>query len=438
MGDFDLSPISRTYDAIVQSTSPADIAVQMAFAVASIGLAWMLARGLCARLPSSNRWKFGKGDFERVAFPFFALMLGWASRVVLGHYQDTDTGPLEIVNSLLFAFLMIRLTTYILGHVLPEGGLQRATIRIVVFLFWVVVILHLVGMLPEIQDILDAHGITVGKDKHEITLLDLAKAVIALFAAITIALWISRVTETRVMAAESVEMTTKVVIGRVVRITTIFIAIFVALPFAGIDITTLSIFTGAIGVGLGFGLQKIASNYVSGFIVLLDRSLRIGDVVTIDGRRGEVQAIRSRYTVLKGSDGVESIIPNETLITTSVQHHTYSDPKISIVIPVTVTYDSDVQRACDLLVETATRHKRVIADPPAGAKVKALGPNGVELELTVWIADAAVGEGDLRSDLLKEVLSAYRQAAIQVPYAMREVRLIATPETPKNPSTSMG
>lgn len=183
-------------------------------------------------------------------------------------------------------------------------------------------------------------------------------------------------------------------------------------------------------MGLGFGLQKIASNYVSGFIVLLDRSLRIGDVVTIDGRRGEVKAIESRYTVIKGADGVESIIPNETLITTTVNHHTYSDPKVSIVIPVTVAYESDVERACALLVETARRHRRIIADPPVVAQVKALTQHGVELELTVWIADPAVGEGDLRSDLLKDLLKAYRGAGIEVPYARREVLVIATPETP--------
>src|SRR6185312_8337978 len=175
--------------------------------------------------------------------------------------------------------------------------------------------------------------------------------VAALFLAFTIALWLSRVTETRVMASESMEITTKVVVGKVVRITAILVAIFVALPFAGIDVTTLSIFSGALGVGLGFGLQKIASNYVSGFIVLLDRSLRIGDVVTIDGRRGEVKAIESRYTVIKGGDGVESIIPNETLITQTVSHHTYSDPKVSVVIAVSVAYASDVAKECDEVSE---------------------------------------------------------------------------------------
>jgi len=226
-------------------------------------------------------------------------------------------------------------------------------------------------------------------------------------------------------------------VGKVVRITAILVAIFVALPFAGIDVTTLSIFSGALGVGLGFGLQKIASNYVSGFIVLLDRSLRIGDVVTIDGRRGEVKAIESRYTVIKGGDGVESIIPNETLITTSVSHHTYSDPKVSLVIPVTVAYESDIQLACELLARIAQGHHRVIADPPVAARVKQLTPAGVDLELTVWIADPSVGEGDLRSDILKELIQAYRKAGISIPYPRREVRVIATPETPENPTQSM-
>jgi small-conductance mechanosensitive channel len=222
----------------------------------------------------------------------------------------------------------------------------------------------------------------------------------------------------------------------VVRISALFIAIFVALPMAGIDITTLSIFGGALGVGLGFGLQKIASNYVSGFIVLLDRSLRIGDVVTVDGRRGEVTAIESRYTVIKGSDGVESIIPNEKMITESVQHHTYSDPRVSVVIVVSVTYESDVERACALLGELARKHPRVIPEPAAMARIRNLTALGVEIELTVWISDPAVGEGDMRSELLKDVLKAFRAEGIEIPYPRRDVRLLATPETNKIPSIS--
>jgi small-conductance mechanosensitive channel len=187
-----------------------------------------------------------------------------------------------------------------------------------------------------------------------------------------------------------------------------------------------------VGVGLGFGLQKIAANYVSGFIVLLDRSLRIGDLVTVDNRRGEVRAIKSRYTVIKGTDGVESIIPNEKMITEIVSHQSYSDPKVSMVIGVTISYEGDVDRACAILAEVAKRQQRVIGDPPAAGRVKQLTERGIELELTLWIADPLVGDGDLKSDILKDVLKAYRAEGIEIPYPRHDMRLITTPETQKN------
>jgi small-conductance mechanosensitive channel len=153
-------------------------------------------------------------------------------------------------------------------------------------------------------------------------------------------------------------------------------------------------------------------------------------VVTVDGKRGEVTAIESRYTVVKGADGVETIIPNEKMITESVQHHTYSDPRVSVVIAVAVTYESDVERACVLLGDLGRKHPRVIPDPPAMARVKNLTAMGVELELTVWIKDPAIGEGDMRSELLKDVLRAFHAEGIEIPYPRRDVRLLgATPVT---------
>jgi len=430
----DLSPISRSIRAVTEAQSPFDLAVQGAATLAAIAFGWLLARVLCRHSRISNRWKFGKGDFERVAFPAFALVFVWVARVILGALQETDTGPMEVANALVFALLAIRLAGYVLGIVMPEGGVQRAVIRVVIAVAWIAVILHMVGMLGEVTGALDSYGIHVGKNRTEITLLDVLRAAAALFFAFTIALWLSRVTETRVMAADSIELTTRVVIGKLVRIATLLAALFIALPIAGIDVTTLSIFSGALGVGLGFGLQKIASNYVSGFIVLLDRSLRIGDVVTVDGRRGEVRAIESRYTVIKGGDGVESIIPNETLITTTVAHHTYSDPRISVVVPVTVSYESDVDRALAILAEVGHGHKRVIAEPPLAARVKQLGAHGAELELVVWIRDPSVGDADLRSDILRDVLKAFRAAGIELAAQRLDLRSIPTPETLEKPS----
>jgi small-conductance mechanosensitive channel len=384
-------------------------------------------------VPASSHWKFGKGDFERVAFPAFTLLFLWIGKRILERVHDTYA--LEVVLSLVVAWALIRIATYVLGHIIPEGGFQRAVIRIVAWVAWLVVILHVVGLLPEVLDALESHGISIGKNKSQITLLDVLKGFAALFLAITVALWISRVTESRIMSAESMEMTTRVVITKVVRITVLFAAILIGLPLSGVDITTLSIFTGAIGVGLGFGLQKIVSNYISGFIVLLDHSIRIGDVVTVDGRKGEVKAIETRYTVIKGGDGVESIVPNETLITNSVQHHTYSDPRVSVVVNATITYESDYDKACQILADVARRQDRVIADPPATARLKGLGDNGIELEITVWISDPAMGESDLKSELLKQVLRAFRDAGIEIARPRRDVRM-ATVEMGKSHSTS--
>jgi small-conductance mechanosensitive channel len=338
---------------------------------------------------------------------------------------------LEIAQSLLIALALIRFAEYVVGHILPLGA-GRVVVRIIAWTAWIAVALHLTGLLPEVMAALDDIGFPFGKSK--VTLLDLLRVGVAMALTVTLALWISRVTEGRVMSSDTMELTTRVVISKAVRTAAVFLAIIVALPLAGIDVTTLSIFSGALGVGLGFGLQKIASNYVSGFIVLLDRSLRIGDVVTVDGRRGEVKAIESRYTVIKGGDGVESIIPNEKLITDSVSHHTYSDPKISMVVSVWIGYESDAELACTLLLEAAKRQGRVISEPSASARVKQLGERGIEIELTVWICDPLVGDGDLRSDLLKDVLKTFKARGIEIPYPHREVRLITTVATMENPS----
>lgn len=422
--NLDLNPVSQVVNSILGG-NVGDWVLQVAVLLAGVFLGWLLARRLCRRVRLSPQWQFGKGDFERVAFPLFSLAAVWLGRYAIeraGH----DVALLDLVEPLLVAFAFTRFASYILGHVIREGGFQHTVISLVRWGAWIIAVLHLSGLLPEILLDLDSVGFTFGKDKTEITALDILKGFIALFLTVVLAMWISRVTESRVMASESMEVTTRVVITKVVRIATLFLAIFVALPMMGLDVTTLSIFGGALGVGLGFGLQKIASNYISGFIVLIDRSLRIGDVITVDGKRGEVKAIESRYTVIKGADGVESIIPNEKLITESVNHHTYSDPRVSLVQSVWIAYESDVDRACELLADIAKRQPRVIADPAAAARVKQLGDNGIELELTVWIADPAVGEGDLKSTLFKEILGSFKANGIEIPYPRRDVRVIAT------------
>jgi len=433
--DLGPSPLARVLDAI-EDTPPQAWLLDLAVAAGGIVLGWLIARALCDRIPASRRWIFGKGEFSNVAIPLFALAFVWTGKHVLSNFQDVDV--LEILDSILIAYTAIRLGVYILGHAIPEGGFQRLVLRVVWVAALAGVVLYVTGLLPDTLGFLDSHGFTYGRDKHEITLLDLAKGTAAIFIAVVLALWLSRVTEGRVMAAASMDETTRIVITKAVRIVVVMLAFFIVLPMAGIDITTVSVFSGAVGVGLGFGMQKIASNYVAGFIVLLERSLRIGDVVTVDGRKGEVRAIETRYTVIKGADGVEAMIPNEKLIGETVQHHTYSDPKVSVVIGVTIAYDSDVEKACTLLLESAKRHRKVITDPTSSARIKQLTDRGVDLELTVWIDDPKLADSEIRSELLLEIIRDFRAARIEIPYPHREVRLSTTPEMQKSPSQSIG
>ena len=430
----DFSPLREFIDSLGGEASAAEWMWQLGVAATALVLGWYTARVVCREVRPSPRWKFGEGDFERVAYPLLVWVFMAIGKLILERHQSVPL--LEIFQVLLVAWIAIRIAVYVLGHILPHGSFLRASIRTVAWIAWLGVALHIVGLLPEAIAAMEDVGFSVGKDRQRITLWLVLQALAALALTLTLAAWISSITESRVLAADGIEMSTRVVITKLVRAATLFLAILVALPLVGIDITALSIFSGALGVGLGFGLQKIASNYVSGFIVLLDRSLRIGDLITVDGRKGTVKAIESRYTVIKGAEGSEYIIPNEKLITESVNHHTFSDPTASLALPVSVAYQSDVARACDVLEQVARAHERVLPDPAPVARVKQLGPSGIDLDLVCWIADAAAGDADLKSDLYKALLARFRDAGIEIPYPRSDIRLLATPETKEIPSKS--
>jgi small-conductance mechanosensitive channel len=428
MIDFDFSPAARFIESVTGEATPVQIAYQLGIALVAWCLGWLAARTVARRVPESPRWKFGEGGFERVLFPLFMLLFVWVGRMVLAPHQQIPL--LDIALALVIAMLLIRLAVYVLGHILPHGAFLRSVVRGIAWIAWIAVALHLVGLLTPTMEALDNAAITLGKNQQRVSLLLVLQALAALALTLTVAMWVARITESRVLAADTVEMSMRMVITKIVRVAAFFLAILIALPMVGIDITALSVFSGALGVGLGFGLQKIASNYVSGFIVLLDRSLRIGDIVTVDNRRGQVEEIATRYTVLKGADGVESIIPNELLITHSVSHHTYSDPKVTVVIAVRITYESDVEAALEMLLQSARNRSLVLADPAPVARVKMLGDQGIELELTVWIPESVGGDGDLRSDILREVIRAYNAGGVT--FARRDLRPIATPAIPES------
>jgi small-conductance mechanosensitive channel len=194
----------------------------------------------------------------------------------------------------------------------------------------------------------------------------------------------------------------------------------------GIDLTVLSVFGGALGVGLGLGLQKIASNYISGFVILLDRSLTIGDMITVDKYSGKVTQINTRYTVLQGLDGVESIVPNEMLVSGAVQNSSLSNKMLWISTNVSVAYDTDLDFALALLEKAAASVERVSKTQPPSAQLLSFGADGLDLRVGFWISDPENGRGGVTSDVNRAIWRALKDNRISVPFPQREMRIVGT------------
>ena len=369
--------------------------------------------------------KIGAGSVQRILLPLFALVCIWLAKVVLARWQSVPI--LSVAVLLVASFALIRLAVYLLRHLFTASPLLKTWERAIAFSIWGVAALYLTGLLPEINAALDDVSFSIGKQK--ITLLLVVHSVLSVLLTLGITLTVSIAIENRVMKAKSLDTSMRTFAGKLVRAVAFVIAILIALPLLGIDITALSVFGGALGVGLGLGLQKIASNYVSGFVILLDRSIRPGDLVTISERHGVVSDIRARYTVVRGLDGTEAIIPNDSIISNLVLNHSYTDSVVSIKTLVNISYQSDTERAMSLLLKAGIAQPRVQASPEPSVWIKSLGDNGIELELTTWIRDAEEGQGSLRSAIFCAVLHAFRHEGIEIPYPQRDIRIVANAQS---------
>jgi small-conductance mechanosensitive channel len=386
--------------------------------------AWLVSAALRQRIPDGLQpglAKIGAGSAHRLFLPVLLLAFTWIARVGLAKFQPTPV--LSLAIPLVFAFAAIRLAVYLLRHSMAHPTLLKSSERFIVLLVWGVIALHITGLLAEMAAALDEISIPLGTKK--ISLLLVVQGLFSVAVTLFFALGLSGLAESRLMRAEALNLSSRVVLSKILRALALTLAVLIALPLVGIDLTVLSVFSGALGVGLGFGLQKIASNYVSGFIILLDRSIRLGDLITVDNKSGVVESIKSRYTVIKSLDGTESIIPNDTLITSTVVNHSYTDPTVSMKVGATISYDSDLDLACRLLQQLAENNPRVLREPAPAVQVKALADNGIELELIVWIRDPEQGQGALRSELLRGAWRAFVEHNITVPYPQREVRVVS-------------
>ena len=415
--------LAADFDTLIQQFNSGRAWWQLGIVVAGFAAAWLFARLVRAKLPADlepGALKIGAGSVHRLVLPLFALIFVWVGTFALSKWQPVTL--LRIAIPLIASFVVIRLVVYLLRHVVRPSPALKASERIIAYGVWGIVAFYLTGILPEISSALDDVNFAVGTKK--ISLLLVLHAVFWSVFTVFVALAISSIVERRLLSAVSLDMSMRVFSGKIIRALAVVLAILIALPLIGIDITVLSVFGGALGVGLGLGLQKIASNYVSGFVILLDRSIRPGDLVTIGDRQGIVADIKARYTVLRGLDGTEAIIPNDSIISNTLLNHTYSDPKSAMKTAVTVAYECDVQQAMALFLHAGQSHARVLTEPAPAVLVKSLGDNGIDLELTTWINDADQGQSSLRSDILIETWRVFREQGIDVPYPRHNVHLI--------------
>ena len=409
--------------------SSAAVVWQVGIIVSSLVIAWSINSLQRARLASSNVHPAAIDGLTRILFPISSLAMIWIGQLVLANWYSPSL--LELASRLLIAMAVIRLAVYVLRYVFSPSGWLKTTENILSSTVWVVLALHVTGVLPDILEALDGVRFTVGKSP--VSLLLVIQGLLTVLVTLFIALWLSRLIENRLMQAQNININMRVVINKVIRIAFIFVAVMVALSAVGLDLTLLSVFGGALGVGLGFGLQKIASNYVSGFIILLDESMNLGDIVTIGSYYGIVQELRSRYMVLRQLDGTDVIIPNETLITSAAINHTAIRRRVPIKLPIQVAYETDIREALALMVEIGKKQPRVMQEPPPDAKLVGFAESGIDLNLTVWVPDPENGAGSIPHDIYMALWDEFKKRGISIPYPQREVRILqqettATPD----------
>ena len=397
--------------------------LELALTLVCIAIGWLLDRRIAKRRRQMPHVRL-PGSLGHLAFPLIALVLVYIASFAWRRY----VGPpffLAIAMPILIALAIVRMLAYLLHRLFPAQTWLPASELAIGTAIWGLAILYFLGVLPEIGATLDQLVIPMGKSN--VSLLTVFSGIAVVVVTLIVTLWISGLIEQRLALATQLDANLRVVLSKFIRAVLIVVAVLVALEQIGFDLTLLTVFGGALGVGIGLGLQKLASNYIAGFTILLDRSIRIGDLVTVDNRTGIVSKATSRYLVVRSGDGVEAIVPNETVVTTTVLNHSYTSPMVRIAVQVQVGYDSDVEKALALLVEIALREPRVLRDANAPkAFLVNFADSGITLELGVWINDPHVGQLDLKSSLNRAILKEFAANGIAIPFPQRDIRIVGT------------
>lgn len=386
-----------------------------------LALAVLLAGAVVAlgrrAAPQRGQALVGRRVVDGALFPLLAFVFA-ALGERLAFSGRTDLAVFQIALPILLSLALIRGVVHVLRAALPESGWVRLAERSLSWAVWLAVVLWVTGVLPVLLDELDQIAWSLGG--KPITLRKLLEGVLSAGIVLVLALWVSAALESRLLAgAQGESLSLRKVAANVLRAALMFVGLLVALSAAGIDLTALGVLGGAVGVGIGFGLQKLASNYVSGFVILAERSLRIGDWVRIDNFEGRITDINTRYTTVRAGSGRESLVPNEMLITTRVENLSLADPNVLVQTVVQVAYGTEVRALREAIVEAVRGVPRVLAEPGPAVQLSAFAADGLELTVSFWIADPENGQGNVRGEVNLLLLDLLAARGIEIPYPQR-------------------
>lgn len=316
-------------------------------------------------------------------------------------------------------------TVWLVISVLSRLIKNQFLARIIAVVAWFLAALSILGLLPSAREALDAAAFTIGNTR--LSALVLIQSSVLLVVLIWGAMLVSQFIGNVISSNEDLSPSVQVLLYKLIRFALLALAVLIALGAVGIDFTALAVFSGAVGIGVGLGLQKIVSNFLSGIILLLDKSIKPGDVIEIDTVSGStygwVQHLGARYTSVRTRDGTETLIPNESFIDTPVTNWTHTNKAVRRRLPVGVSYDTDVERAIVLCIEAAEETKRVLKVPKPVCLIKGFGDSSVDLELRFWLNDPEGGVSNVSSQLYLEIWKRFQAEKIEIPFPQRDLNI---------------
>jgi small-conductance mechanosensitive channel len=434
-----MESLLKTLDGLLDRLLTRHTLTEIAAVLATFGLAWFLGRFLRHRLirrdapePTNLRQTLSEGAIKVSPF-VIAMLLLFVVRSVL-EAVDLGTVFLDLTLKLLGALVLIRIAVFLLRISLGPKTWLKGWETQITLIAWGVVALNILGWLDPVVDKLNDIGFTIAKGR-KITIWSIVKSLFIITMFVIAATWLARWIERRVMSVQSIAASTRIGISKFTHALLITFSVLIALTTAGLDLTTLTVFTGALGIGLGFGLQAIASNFVSGFVLLMDRSIKPGDVISFTGIGGTttegfgwVHELRGRYVVVRDRDGVDTLVPNQNLITNSVINWSYTEPTVRLKLPVRISYDDDPELALKVLLKAAENQRRILREPPPVSRLMAFTDYGMDLELRFWIADPQEGVNNVRSEVNRAIWRLFKENGITIPVAQRDIRIHAATE----------